>query len=521
MLLLACLNVSNLLIARATSRSREIGLRAALGANRLRLLRQLLTESVFLSALGAGAGVLLSYWAIPLLRAINAEALPRLDEASWDGRMLLFSVGVSVAAGVLAGFAPALHAARSDSSSALREGHRASASGSARLRDVLVVGEFALAMLVLIAAGLLATSFRRLTAVDPGFDATNVLATRVILPEDRYSEDSSRTAIFYRDVVEKLGEISGVETAAAVIVDPFRGPRTSNFIAPEGVRDQRDFTPVQWRAVTPGYFEVVRIPLLLGSFFEENPRGTSRNRDSIVSANLAKRLWPGEDPIGKRFQWIRPGGTLFRVVGVVGDVQDLSLEEEPPFVVYHQEGLFAVPHMTLMVRTRTDPSATAPLLWKAVSEVDPAVPTGSVFLLERRLSESVAGPRFSAQLLGTFAVLALAMACFGIYGVTSYSVVRRTREIGIRMALGARSGSVVGLLLRRGSFLVALGTLCGGLAALAVSRYLRSLLFETSPTDVPTFVVMGLVLPSVGVLASYVPALRATRVDPLEAVRLE
>jgi predicted permease len=520
-LLLACLNVSNLLIARATSRSREIGLRAALGASRLRLLRQLLTESVFLSTLGAGTGLLLAYWAIPFIRVINPEALPRLDESSWDGTMILVSVAVSVTAGILSGLAPALHVARPHLSETLREGHRASASRGGRLRDTLVVGEFALAMLLLITAGLLVTSFRRLNAVDPGFDARNVLAARVILPEDRYPEASSESARFYRDVVEKLGAIPGVERAGAVIVDPFRGPRTSNTIAPESVRDKRDFTAVQWRSVTPSYFEVVRIPLLRGSLFEERARADLREREALVSANLAKRLWPGAEPIGKRFQWIRPGGILFRVIGVVGDVQDLALEEEPPLMVYHDQQRFAVQHMTLMVRSRAEPSAIAPLIWKTVAEVDPGVPAGSVFSLEQRLFESVAGPRFSTQLLGSFALLALAMACFGIYGVTSYSVARRTREIGIRMALGARSGSVVALVLRRGLLLVLLGTVAGSLAALGLTRYLRSLLYETSPTDVATFVAMGLMLAAVGFLSTYVPALRATRVDPLEAVRLE
>jgi predicted permease len=474
-----------------------------------------------LSTLGAGFGILLAYWAIPFLRVASPEALPRLDESSWDGRMLLVSVGVSLAAGILSGLAPALYAARPQLSETLREGHRASASGSGRLRDALVVGEFALAMLLLIAAGLLVTSFRRLNAVDPGFDPTDVLAARVVLPEDRYPEASSESARFYRDVVERLDALPGVEKAAAVIVDPFRRPRTSNFIAPESVRDRQDFTPVQWRSVTPAYFEVMRIPLLLGSFFEENPRRDSTEREAMVSVNLAKRLWPDSDPIGKRFQWIRPGGPLFRVIGVVGDVQDLALEEEPPLMVYHHQSRFATPHMTLVVRARNDPSSIAPLLWKVVAEVDPAVPAGSVVRLEDRLSEAVSGPRFSTQLLGSFALLALAMACFGIYGVTSYSVARRTREIGIRMALGARSGSVVGLVLRRGLLLVALGTVGGALAALGLTRYLRSLLYETSPTDAETFVVMALVLSAVGFLSSYVPALRATRVDPLDAVRLE
>ena len=521
MLLLACLNVSNILIARATSRSREIGVRVALGAGRLRLLRQLLTESVFLSTLGAGAGLLLAYWAIPFIQVMNPEALPRLDESAWDGRMMLVSVAVALAAGILSGLAPALHVARPEWSDTLKEGHRASASGNARLRDALVAGEFALAMLLLIAAGLLVTSFRRLNAVDPGFDATNVLAARVILPEGRYSEESEDSARFYRQVIEKLDAIPGVEKAAAVIVDPFRRPRTSNFIAPEGVRDRRDFTPVQWRSVTASYFEVMRIPLLLGSTFEENPRSDSREREALVSANLAKRLWSDSDPVGKRFQWIRPGGSLFRVIGVVGNVQDLALEEEPPLMVYHAQHLFAVPHMTLIVRSGADPTAIAPLIWKTVAEVDSTVPAGSVVSLEERLSEAVAGPRFSTQLLASFALLALAMACFGIYGVTSYSVARRTREIGIRMALGARSGSVVALVLRRGLLLVAIGTVAGTLAALGLTRYLRSLLYETSPTDVATFVAMGLVLAAVGFLSTYVPALRATRVDPLEAVRLE
>jgi putative ABC transport system permease protein len=384
-----------------------------------------------------------------------------------------------------------------------------------------VVGEFALAMLLLIAAGLLVTSFRRLNAVNPGFDPSGVLATRVMLPEDRYSEDSDDVWPFYRDVIDKLRAIPGVENAAAIVVDPFRRPRTSNFVAPEGVRDQGDFTAIQWRSVTPAYFDVVRVPLLSGRSFEENPSAGSREPEAMVSKNLANKLWPGEDPIGRRFQWIRPGGTLFMVVGVVGDVQDLALEEEPPFMVYHQQALFAMPHMTLLVRSKTDGALTAPLLWRTVAEVDPDVPAGAVFALEDRIQEAVAGPRFNTELLGSFALLALAMACFGIYGVTSYSVARRTREIGIRMALGAHGGSVLALVLRRGMLLVALGTVAGAAAAFGLTRYLASLLYDTSPTDVSTFAAMGLILALVGFFSSYVPALRATRVDPLEAVRVE
>ena len=525
LLLLASINVSNLLIARATTRSREIGLRAALGAGRFRIVRQLLTESVTLSLIGSAAGLALAYWTMPVLRGLNPDALPRLDEATLDARVLFFTFGLCFGVGMFSGMVPALHISRGNLFEALKEGRRGTVTGSRRVRDLLVVGEVALAMMLLIGAGLLVSSFGRLSEVDPGFDPTNVLGAQVILPDDKYPEQGRRTAQFYRELLGNIGTLPGVKSAGATMINPFRGPRPANQIAPEGVRERSEFTPIKFRIVTDDYFKTMGIPLLKGRWFDERDNfevlSQSREGVAILSAKLVERLWHDEDPIGKRFQWNQPGGLTARVVGVVGDVKDLLLDAEPELMLYFNHEQITWPHMTLVVRSVGDPTSISAAVVQAIAQVDPTVPAPAVFTIEANLSEAVAAPRFNSQLLGAFAAMALAMACFGLYGVMSYSVARRTREIGVRVALGARRSNVVSLVLRHGIQLIVAGSALGIAGALGLTHFLQSLLYETSPTDFTTYLAMALLLAVVGIVASSLPALRASRVDPVEALRME
>jgi putative ABC transport system permease protein len=525
MLLLACANVSNLLIARAASRSREVGMRAALGAGRSRLIRQLLTESLAISALGAAAGLVLAYLTVPVLCRLYPDALPRLDEASLDGSVLLFTVVVSMLAGILSGLAPAMQVSRGNLFRVLKEGYSGPGGSGRRLRDGLVVAEVALAMLLLVGAGLLANSFRRLSAVDPGFDPSHVLAAPITLPENRYAQGAPETADFYRSVLEQLEALPGVEAAGASMVNPLRGPRPANEVARQGARERSEFVPIQWRTVTPAYFRAMGIPVLRGRTFDDTDRAPLDAEDpepaAVISAQLARRLWSEGQAVGERIQWNRPGGTVARVIGVVADVNDVVLEPEAPPMLYFSHDQLAWPHMTLLVRAHDDPALLAPAVRRAITEVDPLAPVPSMYPLERSVAEAVAGPRLNSQLSGGFAFLALVMACFGLYGVVSYSVTRRTREMGVRVALGAPTSGLIALVLRHGVLLVATGMVLGAAGAFGLTRFLRSILYETQPTELTTFLGMGLLLSMVGVLATCAPAFRAARVDPVEALRAE
>jgi predicted permease len=525
MLLLACANVSNLLISRAASRSREMGMRAALGAGRFRLIRQLLTESLVVSSLGAAAGLLLAYWTVPAVCRLYPDALPRLDEATLDGTVLLFTVVVSMVVGVVSGVAPAMQISRGNLFRVLKEGYSADGARGRRLRDGLVVAEVALAMVLLVGAGLLANSFRRLSAVDLGFDPSHVLAAPLTLPENRYAQMAPETSRFYRSVLERIEAVPGVEAAGASIVNPLRGPRPANEVGRQHARERSEFVPIQWRTVTPSYFRAMGIPVLEGRTFDDTDRAPSgdetREPVAVISARLARRLWPEGEAVGERLQWNQPGGSVVRVIGVVGDVNDIALESEAPPMFYFSHEQLAWPHMTLVVRSQTDPAELAPAIRRAIVEVDPLAPVASTFPLERSVSEAMAGPRLNTQLLGGFALLALTMACFGLYGVMSYSVSQRIREMGVRVALGASAGDLVVLVLRHGVLLVTTGMVIGAAGAFGLTRFLRSILYEAPSTEIGTFVGMALLLSVVGALASCAPAFRSARVDPVEALRAD
>jgi predicted permease len=518
LLLLACANVSNLLIAQTTGRRREIGLRAALGAGRGRIARQLLTESVALAIPGALLGLALALWAVPVIGRLSAEALPRIDEVTVDGPVLAFTLAATFLTGLVFGSAPALNALRGDLHATVKGGGRDAGGRAGRLRDGLVVGQIALAMILLVGAGLLVNSFIRLLRVDPGFDSENVLTADIGLPVDRYSEGSPEAAAFYREVLERVEALPGVASAGATMVNPFRGWNPSNEVALPEALEQSEFVRVRWRAVTHGFFAAMDVPLLRGRVFEHTE---TDGVPVVISAALAERLWPGEDPIGEQIRWSHPRGSVFTVIGVVGPVRDQELQVEAPPTVYLPQQMVGWPHMTLIVRTAGDPILVAASVRSEVWGVDENIPVPEMQPLSGNLEDAVAGPRFNAQWMGFFAFAALSMASMGIYGVISYSVARRTREIGIRLALGAQPGCTMRMVLGDGLRLIVIGVAVGALGAFGVSRFLEGMLFQTGAVHPATFVSVAAILAVVATFASYVPARRATRVEPMVALRTD
>ena len=525
MLLLACANVSNLLIARATTREREIGLRCALGAGRLRIVRQLLTESVFLSLLGGATGAVIAYICIPVIATLNPEALPRLEDVSLDTGVLLFTLAVSIGVGLLAGLAPALQISRNDVSDVLRDRQSSGTFGARKLRDVLVVAELALAMVILIGAGLIGASFQRLYQVDAGFETTSVTAVQIELPTTKYQEGGDETRKLYRDVLQLVREIPGIDSAGAGIVDPFRDLRPSIAVGNETAETMDEFIRIQWRAVTEGYFETLGIPLLRGRRFDNRDQiRSAEGRDEpevLISASLAQKLYGDDDPIGRVVQWAQPGDFKIRVAGVVGDVRDVFLSALPEPTLYLNHELVGFPSMNIFVRSQASAGALAAPIRDSLWAVDQDLPAPQIWPLGENLTDAVSGPRLNAVLMSTFALVALVMACMGIYGIMSYTVARRRREIGVRLAIGGRPRDMVGLVLKRGLVLISLGTVIGVAGALGLSRYFESLLYQTSPTDTGTFVGLASVLTLIGVLACAIPAVRASQIDPSTPLREE
>lgn len=532
LLLLACASVSNLVIARSTSRQREIAVRTALGAGRARIVRQFLFEGLFLSLLGAGIGLGIARAAVPVIRRINADALPRLSEIGVEPGAFVFACILAILATVLFGMGPALQATGQQLAPGLMAGSRVLEQGARRVRDALVVGQLALALILLVGAGLLAGSFLRLASVDPGFKADNVLTIRISPRGDRYPPFSPAVSHYYRDLEARIEAVPGVVAAGASIVDPFRGMRPANRVGPAGATEEQDMVDIQLRAVTPGFFRAMNIPLLRGRYLEEDDNDIERllaaERDdleyefnALVSPTLAERLWPGRDPIGKRFVWGQPGGPLMKVVGVVGEVRDIALAERPEPMAYLPNGLVAWSEMVLMVRTNTDPAALAGPLRTAIWSVDPDTPVPGMRALQENVDFELSGSRLNVQLVGIFAAAALLLATLGLYGIVAYSVSRRTREMGVRIALGARPGRVARLVLQQGGRLIVLGLLLGTLGALLLSRFMTRILFEIRPTNAVTYVAVAALLAAVAFLATWIPARRAVRVDPRIALTAE
>ncbi len=517
LLLLACANVSNLLLARASHRGSEIGLRLALGASRPRIVRQLLTESLVLGVAGAGAGLLLAAVTIPALRGLETQPFPRMDEMVLDGRVLAVVITIALATSVLFGLAPALHATAGSLSATGRTGRQdGGARRGHRFRTGLVVAELALAMVLAIGAGLLARSFWELSTVDAGFEVEGVVRAEIALPEERYPEQADAVGSFYRVLEERLAGMPGVESVGAGMVSPFRGPSPTNRVARELTTEEDNFVWVQWRGVTPGYFSTLRIPMLRGRSFQGHEEETL---EAIVSAQLAERLWPGEDPLGRRVLWNRPDGPLFEVVGVVTEVRDLALESEPPPMIYLPQSVVGWPSMTVMLRTDSSPLALAPALEDAILELDPLLAPREIGSLSQNRSEALAGSRLNVSTLAVFSVVALVLAALGVFGLISYAVSRRRHEMGVRIALGARPRDLTRLVVRRGFALVGSGLLLGVFGAVAMGRFLEGLLFETSLFDPGVLIGVALLLALIGALASWAPARRASRLDPVTALR--
>ena len=522
-LLIACVNVSNLLLARAAGRRVEIAVRCALGAGRWRIVRQLLAESVMLSLAGGVLGVLFASWGVRALSGVLPQDLPRSSTIDVNGLVLLFSVMVSLSTGILFGVAPAAYASTPDLSAFLKDARRdgRSASGHGTFRSVLIAAEVALALVLLAGAGLAIRSFERLNRIDPGFDPDHVLSLSLSLPEARYPDVAS-VARFYKTYVEALAAQPGVIAAGAVMRPPLSQGGLGGTFSIIG-RDAGDDQRMQVRPATPGYFETLRIPVRRGRYFSAID-GELGAHVAIVSDEAARRFWPGEDPIGKRIRIHVSIGVRERereIVGVVGDVKIRTLEAAAAPVVYVPHAQYVADEMTVVVRTAGEPLASVPLVTAQLAQIDREVALTNVRPAERMVSASVAQPRFRMLMLGLFALIALGLAAVGLYGVMAYSVGQRRGELGLRIALGADSGDVLRLVLRQSLMPVGIGIAVGLLGAGALTRIMSTLFFDVSPFDPITFTAVPVLLAVVAAIACYIPARRATRVDPLAALRYD
>ncbi|HXD33045.1 MAG TPA: ABC transporter permease [Pyrinomonadaceae bacterium] len=519
-LLIACANVANLLLVRAATREREIALRTALGAGRLRIVRQMITESVLLALVGGTLGALLAVWGVELLVVLSGDNIPATAQVKIDANVLGFTLLISLLTGVLFGLAPALRTMKLNLSEALKEGGRSGSEGPQRnrTRSVLVILESAVAVMLLIGAGLLVRSFLKLQNTDPGFDAHNVLTMRVDLPEQKYGEDE-KAANFYQQLEARVASLSGVETVGMISELPMTGQPND---MPYYVEGRPPSSPDQsfdddFRRINQHYFKAMRIPLLRGRNFTE-PEVRQGAKLLVVSDLLVQQVFPNEDPIGKRLVMAIGKGDPFEIIGVVGDVRHRALEVQPGPIMYmpHYD-----PSMNVVIRTQNNPAGFAAAVRREVHAIDSDQPVAAVKTMEDWLVTSTAGPRYRTTLIGLFALLALLLASTGIYGVMSYSVTQRTHEIGVRMALGARQFDVLKLVVRQGMLLVLLGVGLGLVGAFALTRVMTSLLFEVPAKDPLTFVAVSALLALVALIACYIPAYRATKVDPLTALRYE
>ena len=524
-LLIACTNVANLVLPRALARRRELAIRAALGARRSRLIRQLLTESILLGVMGGLAGLALAHWGLDALVSLAPASTPRLRDIDLDGPVLWFSLALSLATGVAFGVVPALSASRTDVPETLHQSGRSPGLAHHPGARALVVAEIALSLVLMAGAGLMLESFRRLLSVDPGFDPHHVLTVGVSLPETRYSRPDQRAA-FYGELLERVRARPGVLSAAAITPQPLGGDSIATRFTVEGrpAPAPGQKPRAQYRAVTTGYFETLRIPLNRGRTFDAHDR-----RDApavaVVNEALVAEVFPGQDPLGQKLsiglRTDRSDPATFEVVGVVGDVHDsgLHLPARPEIYVPHAQQSWS--WMTIVVRSSGDPLAAAGGVQHEVAALDPEQAVYNVRTLSELLSGSLAAHRFIMALLTGFALLALALATVGVYGVIAGSVERRTGEIGLRLAVGADPGDVLRMVLGQAARLAAAGVAIGLTAAFALTRVMQSLLFGVGATDPATFAAVAVVLVSAALLASYVPARRAARVDPLVALRYE
>jgi predicted permease len=523
-LLIACLNVANLMLVRATAREREIAVRSALGAGRGRILRQLLTESLLIAVLGGLSGLLLAKLAINALIALGPEQIPRLQSITIDGHILIFTTAVTLLTGLLFGMAPAFQNLQMNLNELLKEGGRSASTGKRhrRLRDALVIAEVGLALVLLIGAGLLMRSFLKLQQTDPGFKPEGVLTMSLSLPRARYEKPEQITG-FYQQLTERVLALPGVRSAGASSDLPWTGYDENSSFAIEGKTFPPNQSPsARYHFVTPGYFRTIGTPLIDGRDF--NSGDTNKAPQVIlVNQSMAQRYWPGEKAVGKRitFSDQPKEEDWMNIAGVVGDVKDYpnSVETVPAF--YWPLSQQPLRTMFLAIRTDTDPLSLIDSVRGEVRALDKDLPVADVRALEIIAVAAVAGQRFALLLVGLFALTALMLAAIGIYGVMSYLVAQRTHEIGIRLALGAQARDVLKIVVRQGMSLAVIGAGLGLIAASALTRLMSSLLFGVKPTDPLTFIAISALLVAVALLACYLPARRATKVDPLVALRYE
>ncbi len=524
-LLVACVNVANLLLARSISRNREISIRAALGAGRRHIIKQLLVESILLGSAGGLAGLLLAIWGIDSLKAF-LPSIPRIDEISPDPRVLAFTALVSVGVGIVAGLLPAWRASHPNLATSFNEAARGSSEGAAgrRTRAALVIVEIVLALVLLASAGLLVESFLRLQKVPSGFDPSNVTTARVALPETTYGKPEQAGA-FYKKLLDHVSTFPGMQSVGAAWWIPLSGSEISfNFNVEEHPVAPGQQPVAQVNVVTPNYFQTLRVPIRRGRAFTERDDRTAPPV-AIVSEGFAKQYFPGEDPIGKR---ITPNGSVDpgkppvrEIIGVVADMHLISLRLPPKPQIYIPHQQFATQTMSIFVRSQMGEAALMSTLRRAVNEIDKDVPVYRVRTLPDYLSQSIAQPRLNAMLVGLFALIALLLAAAGIFGVMSYSVTQRTQEIGIRLALGAQRYDVLRLVVLQGMRFVCAGVVLGLIGVFACSRLLQSLLFGIGASDLRTMFAVTLILIAVAFIACLLPARRATLVDPVKALRAE
>lgn len=524
-LLIACVNVANLLLARMAARSREVALRTALGACRGRIVRQLLTESVLLALLGAAAGLLVAYWSLNFLLALAPHALPRAEEVALNGWALIFTSGIAVLTGILFGLAPAVQASRTNLNESLKEGETRTTHSlrRGRLTAAMVCAEVALSLLLLVGSGLLIRTFVGLLRTDPGFDPGGMLTVEIWTTGSKY-KSAAQLANFYQELVRRIEAVPGVRSAALVAAGlPLE--RGGNVNPGVRVGDHLDYPSVDYREVTPGYFRTLGLPLRAGRFFAPADSSTSA-KVAIVNAEFARQYFHERNPVGQHLTLERDD---LEVVGVTGSVRSSLNEPAPPtFFVPVAQADFGIDQLfqgwfptSILVRTTVKPLTLSRAVEESVRGADPDIPMGHVRSMEEVLAVSLALKRFQMILMGIFAGLALVLAGVGIYGVLSYWVRQRTHEIGVHIALGAARGDVLKMVVKQGTGLAAIGIAIGLVAAFALTRLMASLLYGVRPTDPLTFGLVALVLSGVALLASYLPARRATKVDPMEALRYE
>jgi putative ABC transport system permease protein len=524
-LLIACANVANLLLARNAARQKELAIRTALGANRARLARQLLTESLWLALGGGLIGCWLAWWGIDLLLVLMPSDLPGAEGIGVDPSVLGFTLGLSLLTGFLFGLAPAWQVSRTDINAALGEAVRGASAGAgqSRLRSALIVAEVALSLMLLAGAGLLFRSFTRLQAINPGYEPQQVLTMRLAPSGSAYSTSEQQRA-FYDRVIERTQTLPGVQVVSAINVLPLsRGPQAGFRIEGHPPVLASQLPGANNRIITPDYFRALGIPIMRGRGFDDRDQPTTANV-VIVNQTLARRNFPQEEALGKRISFAtneRGEPLWFEIIGISADTRNLDLrtEPDPDFFVLHRQ--VSLGGMSLVIRTTGEPEGIAAAVRQGVLDVDRNQPISEVKTLEQIVYQSVARPRFNLLLLGLFAAVAMLLAAAGIYGVMSYTVAQRTRELGIRLALGAQPRDVLRLIIKQGMTLALGGVGIGLVAALALTHLMKSLLFGISATDPLTFATIAVLLTGVALIACYVPARRATRVDPLEALRHE